>query len=91
MAKENNIEWLQGDDRVTATFQSNRYQSKIRKIAEERPEEVRIMYENRDGSILVQFPLKWLKIHPSKIYTEQERIEMQERGRRQYEMYLSKK
>lgn len=91
MARENNIEWIQGDDMVTATFQNNRYQSKIRKIAEERPDEVRIMHENEDGSILVQFPLKWVKVQPSRIYTEQERMEMQERGRKQYEMYLSKK
>ena len=91
MARENNIEWIQGDDIATATFQNNRYQSKIRKIAEERPDEVRIMHENEDGSIRVQFPLKWVKVQPSRIYTEQERMEMQERGRKHYEKYLSKK
>ena len=82
MARENLVEWVQGDDKVTATFQNNRYQAKIRRIAEERPDEVRIMAENQAGRILVQFPLRWVKITPSRILTEEQKAILSERGKR---------
>ena len=79
MARENNIEWEQGDDTVTALFQNNRFQSKIRRLVEERPDDIRILEENKDGSILVQFPLKWVKVGPPRRVSEEQKAKSAER------------
>ena len=79
MARENNIEWEQGDDIVTALFQNNRFQSKIRKMAEEHPRDVRIWEKNKDGSMLVQFPLKWVKVGPPRRMSEEQKAKSAER------------
>ena len=80
MERENAVEWIQGQDIVTATFQNNRYQSKIRRLAEKFPDEDRIMEENQDGSILCQFPLRYLKINnPNRVMTEEQREAARER------------
>lgn len=85
MARENNIEWEQGDDIVTALFQNNRFQSKIRKIVEERPDDIRILEENKDGSILVQFPLKWVKVGPPRRVSEEQKAKSAERFQKYWE------
>lgn len=37
---------------------------KIRKLAEAHPDEVQIVAENEDGSLLAHVPLGWVKIKP---------------------------
>ena len=70
---ENAIEWLRGDSVVTVTLCSNsRYNSKVRKLAKEHPEDVQICDENADGSIVAHLPLKYIKISvPKKLSEEQ--------------------
>ena len=82
MARENNIEWLVGQDTATATLTQGRYITQLKKLAEERPEDVRIMEENKDGSILVQFPVKYLKIRAPRVLTDEQREELAERAKR---------
>jgi len=60
--RENVIEWMTGDDTITVTVSQKRFISKIRKLAEKHPESVRILAENRDGSIFAHLPLKSLKL-----------------------------
>lgn len=59
---ENAIEFLRNAEKATATFSQGRYVSKIRKLAEQYPDECSIVAENRDGSIVAHFPVKWLQI-----------------------------
>ena len=57
------IEWVKSDKTATVTFPgSNRYNSKIRKLAEEHPEDVQIRYDNQDGSLVATLPVKYIKI-----------------------------
>lgn len=59
--KDNNIEWLNGDQRVTASFHNKRYINRIIKYAKQYPDEVDYK-ENQDGSIVCHFPLRYVKI-----------------------------
>jgi hypothetical protein len=49
--KENAIEWLNGQDRVTVTLSQGRYINKVKKLAETH-KEVEIVKENEDGTLL---------------------------------------
>lgn len=73
VSKENNyesfcecaIEWLKGDKVATVTFPgNNRYNSRVRKLAEDYPEDVKIRHENQDGSIVATIPVSFIKIYP---------------------------
>lgn len=84
---ENVIEFLRGQQRATATFCSqNKLGNKVRKLAKEYPEEVQIVAENPDGSIVAHFPSKWVKIMaPSKNrpeISEERKEELRERMKR---------
>lgn len=78
---ENVLEWIDGDDTITATLHQRRYVNRIRRLAKERPDDVKIIAENPDGTILARFPLKYLIIRRSVEYTEEERELLAERAR----------
>lgn len=83
--RENAIEWINGQDRVTVTLSQGRYISKIKKLAEKFPNEVEIVKENIDGTILAHIPLNYIKINrASRDLTEEERIELAERARNNF-------
>jgi adenylate kinase family enzyme len=75
---ENVIEWLTGNDTVLVTFSQKKYVNKIKKLAETR-EDVVIETENKDGSILARLPLKYIKITPPRVMTEEQRNQVRER------------
>lgn len=62
-----------------------RWINKIRKLAEEHPDEVRVIRlpENNDGCIYVQLPTEWLKIQPPRKsnMTEEQKDALRERMR----------
>ena len=63
---ENNIEFTQNSKTATVYFAQGRYISKIKKLKEQYPDEVDIVVENYDGSIVAHIPTKWIKISASK-------------------------
>lgn len=67
------IEWLKSSKIATVQFPSkNRFNSKVRKLAEQYPDEVEIYAENPDGSIVAHIPVSYIKIsHPRQISDEQ--------------------
>lgn len=65
---ENCIEFLSGEQYAVATFTSRKHINRIKKIYEERKDEIKYLRENKDGSICVKFPLKWVKINPGAIH-----------------------
>ena len=72
------IEWARGDKTATVTFPSaNKYNSKLRKLAEEHPDEVKIRYENKDGSIVGTIPVSYIKISPKRAGREMSEEEKQ--------------
>lgn len=75
--RENVIEFLRDEERATVTFSQGRYKSKIRKLAEQYPDECQIVAENQDGSICAHIPTKWVAIRkPRRVdLTEEQRAE----------------
>lgn len=83
---ENVIEFLKGQKTATVTLCSNlKLNTRVKKLAEQRPDECQIVHENTDGSIVAHIPVKWIKINPSKIMTEEEMEIAKQRGREMYE------
>lgn len=70
--RENVIEWLNGQDWVSVSFAQGKYITKIRKLAESHPDEVKIIAENPDGSICAHVPLKYIKVSPPKKMSEEQ-------------------
>ena len=79
--KENNIEWITGDSTIAVTLTSQRHINKICKLAEKKPDEVKIT-TNKDGSIYATLPLSYLKFNPPKELTEEQKKELTKRLKR---------
>lgn len=78
--QENVIEWIRNDKTVTVTFANNtRFNTKVKKLADKYPEEVEIVKENSDGSIVAHLPLSYIKISHPKIMSEENKIKAAER------------
>jgi len=82
--KENNIEWITGDSTIAVTLTSQRHITKIRKLAERKPEEVKIV-TNKDGSIYATLPLSYLKFNPPKDLTEEQKEKLREQVKKMNE------
>ncbi len=76
--KENNIEWLNGQQTVTVTLSQAKFINKVKRLAEQR-EDVEIVAENSDGSICAHLPLKFIKISAPRQLTEEQREQARER------------
>lgn len=79
--KENAIEWVNGDKTIAVTLSQGRYVSKVKKLAKDHPDEVKILRINPDGSIFAHLPLRALKLNLSskRELTEEERKEIGKR------------
>lgn len=78
---ENVIEFLKGQKNATVTLCSQtKLNTRVKKLAKERPEECEIIVENNDGSIVAHLPVKWIKINPSKILTDEEREKLRQQA-----------
>jgi len=78
---ENVIEFLRGQKVATVTLASNtRLNSRVRKLAAEKPDECQISAENSDGSIVAHVPVKWIKISPPRQMSEEQREALRERA-----------
>lgn len=80
-SKENAIEFLYGDKQATGTFCSPKFVNRLKKLAENNPDECKIVAENEDGSIVAHFPVKWVKVSPprKRDMTEEEKDALRER------------
>ena len=54
---ENVVEWIRGSRTATVFFSQKRYISKIRALAKKFPDDVQIVHENVDGSIVAHIPI----------------------------------
>lgn len=70
---ENNIEFTQNSKTATVYFAQGRYITKIKKLKEKYPDEVDIVAENYDGSIVAHIPTKWVKISPPRKISDEQR------------------
>lgn len=78
--QENAIEWIRNSNVATVTFSQGRYITKIKKLAEKYPYDVKITAENSDGSIVAHIPVHYIKISNAKRdLTDEERKAISER------------
>ena len=72
---ENCIEWIRNSKTATLSFSQKRYVTKIKRLAEKYPDEIQIVYENNDGSIIAHIPVSaiHISIRKRKELTEEQR------------------
>ena len=80
------IEWIKGNDYAGVTVPSGTaLKSKLMRYAEERPDEVKLMSENKDGSAFFHIPVSYVKISPPRKVSEEQREAAGERFRKMWE------
>lgn len=80
--QENVVEFLRDAKTATVSFSQGRYIGKIKKLAEQYPEDVQIIHENR-GSIVAHIPVSYVRIGKPKQMnlTDEQKEILRERGR----------
>jgi hypothetical protein len=71
-SRENVIGWYKDSEIATVTFSQRRYISKIKKLAEKYPDDVKIL-ENADGTILAYIPVKAIHISITQMSEERKK------------------
>lgn len=80
------IEWIKGNDYAGVTVPSGTaLKSKLMRYAQERPDEVKLMAENKDGSAFFHIPISYVKVSPPRKVSEAQREAAGERFRRMWE------
>lgn len=80
------IEWLKGDEYAGVTVPSGTaLKSKLMRYAQERPDEVKLMAENKDGSAFFHIPISYVKVSPPRKVSEEQKKAAGERFRRMWE------
>ena len=70
---ENVIEWVKDGKTATLSLTQGRTISRVMKLAKSRPEECKIIAENKDGSICARVPVGWIKISPIREVSEEQK------------------
>ena len=80
------IEWINGRDYAGVTVPSGTaLKSKLMRYSETRPEEVKVMAVNEDGSAFFHVPINYVKLSPPKKVSEEQREAAGERLRKMWE------
>jgi hypothetical protein len=66
--KDNHIEWITGDNRITVTLTQKRFINRVLKLAKKHKDAVEIVANNADGSLCAHLPINALHLFilPSK-------------------------
>lgn len=74
------IEWIKGDEYAGVTVPSGTaLKSKLIRLANQNPDEVKIMTENEDGSLFVHVPVNYIKISPPRKMSDEQKEAASER------------
>ena len=83
---EFSIEWTKDRNYAGVTVPSGTaLKSKLMRYAQERPDEVKLMAENKDGSAFFHIPISYVKVSPPRKVSEAQREAAGERLRRMWE------
>lgn len=83
---EFSIEWIKGNDYAGVTVPSGTaLKSKLMRYAQERPDKVKLMAENKDGSAFFHIPISYVKVSPPRKVSEEQKKAAGERFRRMWE------
>lgn len=79
------IEWIKGADYAGVTAPSGTaLKSKLLRLANKFPGEVKIISENKDGSLFAHIPVSYVKISPPRQVSEEQREATGERFRQMW-------
>lgn len=70
---ENMIEFITGQGTATVTFTNRKHINRIKKLHEVHKDDFKYFVENKDGSVCAKFPLKWIRISPPKMVSDEQR------------------
>ena len=77
---ENMIEWLTGQRHIGVTLTDPTYIRKVKELAKKHPDKVKIIAENKDGSIFAHLPKSALKLNlPKRNLTEEQKKDLSDR------------
>ena len=71
--RENSIEWITNSQTATICFTQGKMMNRIRKLAEQYPNEVQITAENGGDCLVAHIPYKWIKIAPPRQVSDEQR------------------
>lgn len=82
---EFSIEWIKGAEYAGLTVPSGTaLKSKLLKLAENNPNDVKIVVKNKDGSVFAHIPINYIKISLPKKISEEQRKKASERFRQMW-------
>ena len=80
------IEWIKGRDYAGVSVPSGTaWKSKLMRYANERPEEVRLMAENADGSAFFHVPVNWIKCSPPRQISDEQKEAAKQRFQKMWD------
>ena len=81
--QENAIEWVRGSKVATVNFCQGRMATRIKKLSEAKPDDVEIVAENKDGSVVAHVPSSWIRVNPPRQmdYSEEQLEALRERAK----------
>ena len=71
--QENMIEFITGQRTATVTFTNRKHINRIKKLYEEHKDDFKYFVENQDGSVCAKIPLKWIRISPPRMVSDEQR------------------
>lgn len=79
------IEWIKGAEYAGVTVPSwTALKSKLLKLADKNPKDVKIVAQNKDGSLYAHIPINYVKISPPRQISEEQREAASERFRQMW-------
>lgn len=80
------IEWIKGNDYAGVTVPSGTaLKSKLMRYAKERPDEVKVMAVNEDGSAFFHILISYVKVSPPRKVSDEQKAAAGERFRKMWE------
>lgn len=80
------IEWIKGNDYAGVTVPSGTaLKSKLMRYAKERPDEVKVIAVNEDGSAFFHIPISCVKVSPPRKVSDEQKAAAGERFRKMRE------
>ena len=80
------IEWIKGNDYAGVTVTSGTaLKSKLMRYAKERPDEVKLIVENDDGSAFFHIPVNYVKVSPPRKVSDEQKEAARERFKKMWE------
>lgn len=79
---ECSIAWIRGGEYAEASAHNgSKMKGRVLKLAEQHPENVKVLATNKDGSIFAHVPVKYVKLRAPRELTEEQRAELVEHGK----------